>query len=61
MAAPAPGNLTRFRFTTTSTGRIICPAGMAATVHWDASLPGFGIVARPGGRRSWIAQYRIGR
>jgi hypothetical protein len=28
---------------------------------WDASLPGFGIIARLSRRRSWIAQYRIGR
>jgi hypothetical protein len=62
MTAPAPdGSLTCFRFTTTSIGRIICPAGRAAALHWDVSLPGFGVVARPNGRRSWIVQYRIGR
>jgi hypothetical protein len=31
------------------------------TLIWDAGLPGFGIIARRSGRRSWIAQYRVGR
>lgn len=26
--------------------------------HWDSDLPGFGLVARPSGARSWLCQYR---
>ncbi|MBX6386167.1 MAG: site-specific integrase [Microbispora sp.] len=51
----------RFRFTTTTVARVGCPEGKDVAFAWDASLPGFGIIARPSGRRSWIAQYRIGR
>jgi integrase len=41
--------------------RAACPEGQDVAFTWDANQPGFGIIARPSGRRSWIAQYRIGR
>lgn len=31
-----------------------------ATTYYDASLKGFGLVVRPSGSRSWIAEYRPG-
>jgi integrase len=52
---------TRFRFTAATVARVACPEGQDVAFAWDAGLPGFGIIARPSGRRSWIAQYRIGR
>ena len=52
---------TRFRFTAATIARNACPDGQDVAFAWDAGLPGFGIIARPSGRRSWIAQYRIGR
>jgi integrase len=52
---------TRFRFTAATVARITCPEGQDVAFTWDAGLPGFGVIARPSGRRSWVAQYRVGR
>lgn len=51
----------RFRFTNTTVARVTCPEGQGVAFAWDVGLPGFGIIARPSGRRSWIIQYRIAR
>ncbi|TCZ53945.1 tyrosine-type recombinase/integrase [Roseicella aquatilis] len=59
MTAPGREQATRLRFTTTALAGCICPAGEPTAFYWDTSLPGFGILARPSGRRSWIAQYRV--
>jgi integrase len=36
------------------------PAGKSELLVFDDTLPGFGVRLRAGGKRSWIAQYRIG-
>jgi integrase len=36
------------------------PAGARDKIFFDDDLPGFGLRLRHGGKRSWIAQYRIG-
>lgn len=51
----------RFRFTNTTVARVTCSEGQGVAFAWDVGLPGFGIIARPSGRRSWIIQYRIAR
>lgn len=38
--------------------RLTCPPGKAEVFFWDADLPGFGLRASAGGKRSWVAQYR---
>jgi hypothetical protein len=35
------------------------PDGRIDYVFWDADLSGFGLRLRAGGRRAWIAQYRV--
>jgi integrase len=36
-----------------------CPAGQDRTFLWDTSLSGFGVVAYPGGRKVYVAQFRL--
>ena len=36
------------------------PAGKTDVIVFDDTLPGFGIRLRAGGKRTWIAQYRVG-
>ncbi len=36
------------------------PIGVNDKIFFDADLPGFGLRIRAGGKRVWIAQYRIG-
>jgi integrase len=55
------GGPVRFRFTSTTVARVACPEGQDVAFAWDVGLPGFGIIARPSGRRSWTIQYRIAR
>jgi integrase len=38
--------------------RLTCPPGKAEVFHWDDDIPGFGLRASAGGKRSWVAQYR---
>ena len=37
------------------------PSGKAEALLFDDALPGFGLRVRAGGKRTWIAQYRIGQ
>lgn len=59
MSAPGTEQATRLRFTSAALSRCTCPAGEAAVFYWDSTLPGFGILARSTGHRSWVAQYRV--
>jgi hypothetical protein len=36
------------------------PPGKAERIVFDEKLPGFGVRVRAGGKRTWIAQYRLG-
>src|SRR4051794_21831350 len=36
------------------------PAGKSEAILFDDALPGFGLRVRAGGKRVWVAQYRIG-
>lgn len=36
------------------------PDGKSETIVFDEQLPGFGVRLRAGGKRTWVAQYRIG-
>jgi integrase len=40
--------------------KIALPAGKAEAIFWDDALPGFGLRLRVGGKRTWVAQYRLG-
>jgi integrase len=49
------------RFTRPSVSRLVLPPGKTEQIVFDESLPGFGIRIRAGGKRTWVAQYRVGR
>jgi Arm DNA-binding domain len=40
--------------------KLTLPEGKSDQVVFDDDLPGFGLRMRSGGKRTWIAQYRIG-
>src|ERR1700712_598109 len=40
--------------------RLNIPAGKSEIIVFDDGLPGFGLRLRQGGKRVWIAQYRLG-
>ena len=48
------------RFTEKTLAKIALPAGRAEMLVWDDDLPGFGVRLRSGGKRTWVAQYRLG-
>jgi len=39
--------------------KLALPAGKDDAVFWDNSVTGFGLRLRKGGKRSWIAQFRV--
>ena len=49
------------RLTRPGVSRLVLPPGKTEQIVFDESLPGFGIRIRAGGKRTWIAQYRVGR
>src|SRR3954463_9424054 len=48
------------RLTRPNIARLALPAGKSETIVFDDALPGFGVRLRAGGKRTWIAQYRLG-
>ncbi len=48
------------RLTKATLAKLTLPAGRAETLVFDDALPGFGLRLREGGKRTWIAQYRLG-
>jgi len=48
------------RLTKANLSRIALPAGKTETIVFDDNIPGFGLRIRAGGKRTWIAQYRLG-
>ena len=48
------------RLTKANVARYALPEGKVEALIFDADLPGFGLRVRAGGKRTWIAQYRLG-
>jgi integrase len=48
------------RLTRPNVARLTLPSNKSETIIFDDALPGFGIRLRAGGKRTWIAQYRLG-
>ena len=48
------------RLTKANLAKLSLPAGKAETIVFDDDMPGFGLRIRAGGKRTWIAQYRLG-
>ncbi len=46
-------------FTKDNMAALSLDAGKVDVIHFDDSMPGFGIRLRPSGKRSWIVQYRV--
>jgi integrase len=49
------------RLTRASVAGLKLPTGKSEIIVFDEALPGFGLRIRGGGKRVWIAQYRMGR
>ncbi len=48
------------KLTKATVERLELPQGRSETIVFDEGLPGFGLRIRAGGKRTWIAQYRLG-
>jgi integrase len=48
------------RLTRPNVARLSLSAGKSEVIVFDDALPGFGVRLRGGGKRTWIAQYRLG-
>src|SRR5829696_8781822 len=48
------------RLTRPNVARLGLPSGKNEIIVFDEALPGFGVRVRLGGKRTWIAQYRLG-
>jgi integrase len=48
------------KLTKATAERLALPARVRDKIFFDDDLPGFGLRLRDGGKRSWIAQYRVG-
>ena len=48
------------RLTKANVGRLTIPEGKTESIVFDEAMSGFGVRLRAGGKRTWIAQYRLG-
>ena len=48
------------KLTKATVDRLKLPPGKTEMIVFDEALPGFGLRVRSGGKRTWIAQYRLG-
>ena len=48
------------RLTKGNLAKLALPADKAEVIAFDSDMPGFGLRIRAGGKRTWIAQYRLG-
>jgi integrase len=48
------------RLSRTTVAALQLPTGRSEIIVFDEGLPGFGLRVRAGGKRTWIAQYRVG-
>lgn len=49
------------RLNAATVAKLDLPPGKSEKIYFDDALPGFGMRLRAGGKRVWIAQYRIGK
>jgi integrase len=49
------------RLTKPNIAKLELPPGKSEVIVFDDALPGFGVRIRAGGKRVWIAQYRVGK
>lgn len=49
------------RLTKPNIAKLELPPGKSEAIVFDDALPGFGVRIRAGGKRVWIAQYRVGK
>jgi integrase len=47
------------RLTARNVAMLPLPSGKSEHVEWDDTLAGFGVRIRQGGKRTWVAQYRV--
>jgi integrase len=52
--------MTAMKLTNASVAGLKLPEGKSDLLVFDDTLPGFGVRLRASGKRSWVAQYRIG-
>src|SRR5271165_806421 len=50
----------RMRLTKANVAKLLLPDGKNELLVFDEALAGFGVRLRYGGKRTWIAQYRMG-
>lgn len=48
------------RLTKANIAKYALPDGKAEAILFDDDVPGFGLRVRAGGKRTWVAQYRVG-
>jgi integrase len=48
------------KFTAKAVTALKLPEGRSEAIHFDDTLPGFGLRLRAGGSRTWIYQYKLG-
>jgi integrase len=48
------------RLTKANVARLTIPEGKTESIVFDETMAGFGVRLRAGGKRTWIAQYRLG-
>ncbi|RYB05716.1 DUF4102 domain-containing protein [Lichenibacterium ramalinae] len=48
------------RLSRQSIAKLALPEGKVEIIVFDSDLPGFGLRIRAGGKRTWLAQYRLG-
>lgn len=61
MCFPVPELPSAMRLTKATLAKLTLSPGRAEMLVFDDMLPGFGLRIREGGKRTWIAQYRLGR
>src|SRR5208282_6572431 len=50
----------KMKLTAATLQKLKLPPGAADKIFFDGGLSGFGLRVRDGGKRTWIAQYRVG-
>ena len=48
------------KLTRATMSKLVLPPGKSEMIVFDEGLPGFGLRVRAGGKRTWVAQFRVG-